>query len=304
MGKILSISFLFTFPAFALVEYSDEKDYRQSQTFKKVQKKRNPRPAFSPRSYKKTSAKKVSKGKKIINAAIGCESHKMTSLNDPDRIGLCLLEARVKADPGIYIDASYWHTSKGRNTEESTISKKGNPTIKIGLNWLELGSPVDRAIVNVYGGMMFSARNSLLASTRTDKIIGLETFKRFNQFLAGMAFELRLTGNPQDHEMNIGDMHTFKGALRWMASPDILFTMEAAATTIRPGETTAVLRNDQKIFFSWLSPKLDLTLSPFVRFNMGARFQVKRTHLVPTLRIWNMKAAYGNSIFAGLSFSL
>ena len=63
----------------------------------------------------------------------------------------------------------------------------------------------------------------------------------------------------------------------------------------------------EKSSFSYLEPKLALTISPMVQLELGGNFRTKKlknTDDILGARLWDMKAAYGNSIFTGLNISM
>lgn len=221
---------------------------------------------------------------------------------ESDKIGLINLNTHLQTPFNVYLDLSYW------NANNKSGSQNGNPKVIIGFNWLRFGGPSDEAKLDIYGGAKLPG-NSLLASSRTDKIFGAETTKRFGSFGLGLGYDMTITGAPRRNtDMSIGNINriTFSGG--WMVSNDIQFELEVENFKInQSSDTNRTNYLAKSISFSTLSPKLNLMLSPAVSLEMGARFKtnkIKSDQDLRTAGLFDLHGAYSNSIFAGLGLNL
>lgn len=233
----------------------------------------------------------------MIDAQVGDQSGK---------VNVTSFQGHFETSYNIWLDAAW---SMGSFDSSSTIgegsSQKGNPQVILGVNWLEFGGGADRASMDFIGGANIGQKNSGFATSRTDKIVGVETAKRFGTFVFGLGYRVWLTGSPsQETELNIGNIQRLNASLGWMVSPDIRFAVEAATVSIGAGDGDNAL--SEKISFGTVSPSLQLTISPMVSLDLGAVFRSKRLKDENLLnaRLWNLPGSYGNKIYAGLNFSL
>jgi hypothetical protein len=209
----------------------------------------------------------------------------------------------------LYLDFSYWAASNGLSTHEGPSSyDKGRPEFILGFNWLRFGAIQEMATVDIYGGATFAGSEEI-ASTRTDKIIGVETSKRFYNFAIAIGYEYVISGTPKNsEELTIGNINTLKTTLGWVVSGDISFVLEGGMVSIdnaQSSESSYKLLEDSK--FSYLRPSVNLGLSPTISLEMGGVFRTRSAKDVDTLvdaKLWNVPGAYGNSLFAGLKFSI
>ena len=121
----------------------------------------------------------------------------------------------------------------------------------------------------------------------------------------GLAYELRMTGSAEgESELDIGNIKTLMAAIGWEASGDIRFEVEGGTHKISKGtDPIKASRLSGDISFGYVSPTLTLALSPVIDMELGAVFRTKRNK-EPALvdaRLWNIKGAYGNSLFTSLS---
>lgn len=221
---------------------------------------------------------------------------------DAEKMGVINLNTHLQTPFNIYLDLSYWNAS----TENG--SQAGNPKGIIGFNWLRFGSPGDEARLDVFGGAKL-AGNSTLASSRNDKIFGVETTKRFGTFGLGLGFDMTMTGAPKKAEdMAIGNIQRIAVSSGWMVSNDIQFELEIENYKILQSKDTSRGNYLQKsVSFSALSPKLNLSLAPGIGLEMGARFRTnkpKSDQELKSAKLFDLHGAYSNSLFAGLNLSL
>ncbi|MFA6238614.1 MAG: hypothetical protein WC635_14870 [Bacteriovorax sp.] len=221
---------------------------------------------------------------------------------EAEKIGVINLNTHLQTPFNVYFDISYW------NAQNKAGSQSGNPKGIIGFNWLRLGSPSEEARFDIFGGGKF-AGSSELASSRTDKIFGLETTKRFGTFGLGLGFDMTMTGAPKkDTDMSIGNIQRITVSGGWMVSNDIQFEVEAENFKINASDDTSRLNRLQKsVSFSALSPKLNLSLAPGIGMEMGAHFRTnkpKTDQNLASAKLFDLHGAYSNSLFAGLNLSL
>ena len=274
---------IYSFKAFCLVEYSSKSELR-------------------PKRANTILKKKKSKSKWKWELGMEYETHKIISdqsAQSEGKANFYILSGKLQTNFDMSLNVNYWHASLIHPLISSMKnSKKGNVTTKIGLNWLHFGEFPKETVVNLYGGVMFPSKNSSLGSSRTDKIFNFETVKRFNNFSIELNYELRLTGEPSEYnEISIGNVQIIGGGIFWMATTDIRFAIEGAHVEIRAIE-------EKKNSFSYISPQLHLLLSPMAHLKMGTRMRKRRQLSDPHLlkaKIWNLKAGYSNSLWAGLS---
>lgn len=220
---------------------------------------------------------------------------------EAQKIGAVNLNTHVQTPFNIYLDLTYWqaHNTAG--------SQKGNPKGIIGFNWLRFGSPSDEARLNAYGGAKLSS-SSALASSRTDKIFGAETTKRFGTFGLGLGYDVTMTGNPHTSaDMSIGNIQRISVSGGWMVSNDIQFELELESFKINKSDSGNANSLNSGISFSCLSPKLNLNLAPGIGLEMGARFRTnkpKTNQDLGTAKLFDLHGAYSNSLFAGLNLNL
>ena len=291
---LLVLSLIYSSKTFCLVEYSPKSEFRPRKAGTIQKKKENVQQTFR------------------WELGLGYEEHKVTSGQNEGQASFYTLAGRPQTgfDISLYVD--YW-SGHLEAPLSSTIKgsprylQKGNLTVKAAFNWLYLGAFPRETIVNLYGGAMFPSRDSTLASTRLDKIFNFETTKRFNDFLFGLDYELRLTGRPSENtEVGIGDVHTIGGRLAWMATADIRFVIEGAHVEIKASEDGPMVLGKEHSF-GYVSPQLHLLLSPTVHLKMGARFRTQRIQNDAYLlraKIWDLKAGYSNSLWVNLWISI
>lgn len=289
---LIPILFAFSTGAWALVDYSDE----------------GPSSSSAPAKSSASSAKSVSRmpernsGKSLTWKAdysliTNYESMELAG----EKVGVMNIATHVQTPFDVYFQGSYWTA----NTKDG--SQQGNPKLILGFNWLRFGNPSEEARLDLYGGARLSSSSSL-ATSRTDKIFGVETTKRFGTFGLGVGYEMTLAGKAKrESEMQIGDIQRLSVSGGWMVSNDIQFEIEAENFTVGADKRGTANGLKEKVNFSTLSPKLNLGLATAVHLEMGARFRMKKAKEELNLAdagLFDLHGALSNSIYAGLNLSI
>jgi len=227
-----------------------------------------------------------------------------------DTIGIA---GHVETPFHIYGDISYWQASSSdEGLVEDSDYQKGNPNLKVGFNWLNMGPSSYAARVDFFGALSIGVDKSEFGASRTDKEVGANTSKRFENFIGGIGASLILVGRPKDsQELEIGNITKLTAALGWVVSSDIRLAVEAAAYKIRRASEDSG-NDDQNplvddLSFSVVSPKIFLGLTPFMELELGAHLRTKEPTTEQNLvkaKLHNISGAYGNAVYGGLSFSL
>jgi hypothetical protein len=218
------------------------------------------------------------------------------------KYGVLNIGTHIQTPVNVFLDASYWTASGDAG------SANGNPKIILGFNWLRFGNPSDEAKLDIYGGAKLSS-SSKLGTSRTDKIVGAETTKRFGTFGLGLGYDMTMAGTPKNVDENaIGNINRLTISGGWMVSQDIQFEVEVENFTINKAkDTNRPNRLAEKASFSTLSPKVNLGLAPAVNLELGARFRMKKAREEANLlnaRVFDLHGANTNSLFAGLNITL
>ncbi len=228
-------------------------------------------------------------------------NYESTEINS-EKIGVINFNTHVQTPFNIYADLTYWQAQKKAG------SQSGNPKAIIGFNWLRFGAPSEEAKFDIFGGAKLKG-SSELASSRTDKIFGAETTKRFGTFGLGIGYDITLTGTPKkDTDMSIGNIHRIAISGGWMVSNDIQFEVEVENFKVsQSSDTSRANHLKNSISFSTLSPKLNLTIVPAVSVELGARFRTnkpKSDQDLSSAKLFDLHGAYSNSLFAGLNLNI
>ncbi len=305
------LSLTMTLNSYALVDYSDTESSSGTTT-----RKAAPARAAAPIIQRSAPTKSTGSGSSIFGGDFELETlYEHQSLAATEASGSfqkLSLAGHFQTQYNLYMDFSYWAaTSELRNSEgadESLENEKGRFKFILGFNWLRFGKAQEMATVDIYGGGYFKGSGGV-ASTRTDKVVGIETSKRFYNFALALGYEYHLTGTPTaETESSIGNIGILKTSLGWMVSNDISFTLEGGMVSIDKDENTdRANRIEEETKFSYVKPSVILGLSPSVGLEMGGVFRTRRAHNTDSLvsaRLWNIPGAYGNSLFAGLKLSI
>jgi hypothetical protein len=317
--KTLVFSLLFVLtsgPSYGLVDYSDEVDSARNESPRSVRSK--PNKSKIVRRQNKSRAASSSNNSGMFNLNLGYET---ISANAKDteggqvvskgegKVGIFNVGGHFRTPYDLYLDFNYWRASTDKEAFSANDgSQGGNPLVLVGFNWLKFGQGQDTAGVDLYAGASFSSSSSL-ASSRTDKIFGVETSKRFYVFALSLGYEYRLTGSPgKVDELGVGNIQKIKATAGWMVSGDIQLALEGG--TVKIGESSEedrVSKLTNKLTFGYLRPSLFLGLAPSVTLEMGGTFRTDkmRTDEVATdTKLWDQPGAYGNSLFADLHVSI
>ena len=308
--------YLIFFFLLILLPYRSEAlvDYTEEENFKPLSSGATSASRPKRAAPKRTSSANISKGSSTptryhFSSSITYGSQDVDLEGATGKMETMEIEAMLQTSYNIFAQARYFQASSSDRdlVTESTSFQRGNPDIILGFNWLQFGGSSDRATIDIYGGLRLGQDDSDFASSRTDRIIGVTTAKRFEDFAIGLGYEVQLTGAGQDSEMNIGNISKISASLGWVVSRDIRFLIEGYTYQVSAGDSEASpisLKEDIK--FSTLNPQLQLKLSPMIDLSLGASFRTRRLKdsNLTKAKLWALEGAYGHSLFAGLSVSI
>lgn len=307
--KIFSTLFLFilSIKSFALVDYGESALKEPPATSgapggKTISRQSAPVQKSSPSGQGGPSG--------LFNFSSEYESLNVGQEFGDGKISFYKFQTHFQTPYDLFLDASFWLAdSSSSNITSTSKTETGNPLIKIGFNWLRIGDASNLAMINILAGGSFKSGNGQIASTRTDQIFGVETSKRFVNLVLGIGYELRVVGDPElEEEQSIGNIQTILASIGWRATSDISFALEGATVKIGNAlkdERANKLMND--LSFGYASPKMLLGISPLIELELGALFRTKRLRSTDQLikaRLWDLKGAYGNSLFTGLNIAI
>ncbi|MEK6624700.1 MAG: hypothetical protein AABY86_07020 [Bdellovibrionota bacterium] len=310
-ATLVMIFFVFLFPytSQALVDYSDESSAAPKRTFTPKNSESSSPSNASRVSTSTTSTRSDSHAPLIFSFSPRYEVMTIKKSNRESKVRATGLEARVNSPWNFHFDMKYaMYSTDDQELSEETGQQKGNPELKIGIDWLDFGGAQDRTTLTLIAGATLAASNSTLGSSRTDKIAGLETTKRFYSFGLGLGYELHLVGNPKhEEEMEIGNIHHIYGGVDFELSPDIGVGIMADNYNIgAAGGSTRANHLEKKLSFSSIATSLTLRPQGFFALELGARFNTKRVQSPESManaRLWGLPGAYGNTIYTGLGVS-
>ena len=307
---MLKISLFFIFilnSAFALVDYTEQ----ETSNIPMVQAQGGPVSAKAPRQIRRFNRKTTSKRKggliQSFRFGTAVEAIKVNYKGFDRKITRYIVNTQIQTAFNVFTNINYWRAS----TDSSVISKKssdqkGNPTWKLGFNWLRFGKKEEITTIDIYGGLMFKSDNSSFASSRMDKIVNIETSKRFYELALALAYEFRVTGTPsREGELPVGNMNKISAAIGWRVSNDINISLEGVYNKIR-GNNSGIEGSilNQGFTFGYITPKLNLLLGEYIGIELGALF---RTNKISTnseilkAYLWDIEGLFGNSIFSGIT---
>jgi hypothetical protein len=230
------------------------------------------------------------------------------------KVDLMRFRAFLQTPYNVFLDTSYYMAKSDSDwiSPQKKSFQQGNPRLALGFNWLKLGSIRERAQFDIYAGMSIKTKNSDFGSSRNDQYGGIRTTKNFHYFVIGLIGELTMMGTPSNHkEAALGNMSRLGGALAWVVSTDITLELEAYRYQISAYGKSGYSgeKVDHNITFAGASPKLLLGLSSNIELMLGGTFKTKNImprdqRLLVSAKLYDVLGAYGNSIFAGLDFSL
>lgn len=297
---------LLAYSSHALVDYSEPDYTPQNSGAAPIIKRSAP---VNTVTTAKPSSNKGSLFGGHLDFAFGLKSSDVKMNERNGKVQTFNFDGHFQTQYNIFLDFSYWQLSqRSKNIQQESGNEKGNPLVLLGFNWLEFGSGAEAATVDFYMGGLFGQSGSDLATQRTEKIAGLRTIKRFNQFALGVGYEFHFNGRPDNsQEMEIGDMRRFSASLGWVVSPDIKLLLEANNYKISKSSNSENVKYlDRDINLSSISPKMHLNFSRSVVLEIGGTFRTRRMSddSILSAKLWNLEGAYGNSLFAGLGMSL
>lgn len=306
---LLALSQLISPEALALVDYSEVENATPNRPRKaKVVKRSNPNKVSS--SQVRTSSRSSYRPSGMFDLEIGYTTVDLDTASHTGKVNVTEFNGHFETGASIYFDAKYWMADSNDVTlSQSGSTQTGNPEVTMGFNWLAFGSGGNMTNIDLLLGARFKASDSELGSTRTDKIIGVNTVKGFNQFALGLGYKLYMTGTPdKETELVIGNIQKLTATFGWMVSNDIQFELEGAAWKINAGESTVkpnVLAEGDS--FGVITPQLGLKLAPMVKLNLGASFvssRSKQKDVLTGANLWDINGLYGSSIHAALNISI
>ena len=294
--------------AFGLVDYSAEENVVPNRPKRaKIVKRAKP--------GKKSVARSSSGSQSYVPTGMFNMSFQYSTvdfqLNEADvKVNVLEFNGHFETGMNIYFDAKYWMAdTNSTDLSSNSESQSGNPEVIMGFNWLVFGNGGNMTNVDLLAGVRFKSSDSELGSTRTDKIVGISTVKRFNQFALGLGYKFYMTGTPgKDTELNIGNMSKLNATFGWMVSNDIQFELEGAVFKINNSDSTTksnVLTESDSI--GTITPKLTLRISPLINIDLGATFiskKPKNTDQLVGANLWDVPGVYGSSINAAISISI
>jgi hypothetical protein len=306
----LASSFV-SFSGHALVDYSQSESYTPKNSGARSVKAA---PASAPRAAKvqrsvSRSASSGQSGKTHFSSELSYGSQNIKLQDVEAKTNVMRFNGHFATDYNIFLDASYFQTSSSSTDligDATADQEKGNPELKLGFNWLNIGQAAEAVTVDLYGGYSFGQNNSIFATSRDDRIVGVSTAKRFHHFVIGLGYELRMTGDAIESERQVGNITALEANLGWVVSNDIRFLLNAKSYQVSAGDRALGLNLDRTLKFSTITPKMILSLAPMINLNLAAQFRTRRLKDNDTLdaNLWSLDAAYGTSLIAGLSFTL
>ncbi len=260
------------------------------------------------RSFKKVSSKRRSESFQAIKLGLNYESVDSNLKDRNGTVHFLNLMGRFQTKYNFFLELDYWQAqSSSPLLSEESGWQKGNPEVILGFNWLQFGPRESAMTIDFYGGFRLKQEKSQYATSRTDRIVGLSTAKRFFDLALGFGYEMRLTGRPSEKsEMRIGNVSRFMASLGWRVSSDIKILLEANNYSINKGKNEShPIVLDRKLKFATLNPKLLLSLGGPIQMELGAIFQSRRLDQSELLaaKLWSYKGSYGDSVYGGLGVS-
>jgi hypothetical protein len=312
MTTIILFLLLVFSPAYALVDYSDfsGKPNNPAPAPQAAPAQRAPE-APAPTIPTQVTRREAPRAQNFgthgshFNFSIGYEQLDVNDDVEQGKLNLTQVQLHFQTRFDVFIRSSFWRgETEAPFLSESSAAQNGNPTAIIGFNWLKFGAPRDLAAVDLYVGGVFGS-SSELAHSRTDRLAGVETSKRFGDFLIGAGYEYRMTGAPKnDQELGLGAIQKISGTVGWRATPDIQFLVEGSAITISPDKGERSSRLQEEIRFGTVTPKIGLGLREFIQLELGARFQTRKSNNPADLigaRLWDIGGSNGNSLFTSIN---
>jgi len=300
--------FSLTYSSFALVDYTEEESFAPKNSG--ASRVRKPSPSPAPQVQTSVTKPRV-EGRApsgMFNTGVMYGSQDVELEGITGKVDTMSFEAHFQTRYNIFMGLDYYQakSTSGNFGNNGSSFQKGNPEVKLGFNWLQFGGAGEQATIDLYGGLSVGQDGSDFATVRDDKLLGVTTAKRFYNFALGLGYEVRLTGGSGEQELDIGNISRLSASLGWVASPDIRFLVEGSTYNIGRGGDSGLNRLGEDAKFSTVSPKLQLRLSSMFDLTLGAHFRTRRLKEATLVgaKLWNLDAAYGNVIFAGLAVNI
>lgn len=244
----------------------------------------------------------------MFEVALSYEALSVRTNNEQGDAALMKIDTHFQTPYSFFLDLSYWRlNSVSSDLKNQTTAENGNPEAKLGFNWLQFGKGHDAATVDLYGAYSFKSSNGV-GTSRDDKMVGIETAKRFYDFAFAIGYEYQLSGTPSDAtELEIGNVQTIAASLGWMVSHDIQFVVEGANIKVKEAGEDAGFGLTEAFSYSYVSPAVRLGITPSVGLELGALFRTQKPQSDEDLlsaRLWSLKGVYGNSLHAALRIDI
>lgn len=304
---------VFVDDAMSLVEYDDSAPATNSRSSRsrspKVKRKAAPSRSVS-RSSSSASSSSSSGWMSMFELRSQVVSEDYEMEEEAAKISKYNFNLHTKLSSSIKIDAKYQMiSSKSETLAATSQSQKGNPEALLSLNWISFGERGNRTNVDMILGHRWGVTGSEFATSRSDFIVGMQTFKSLGPIAIGLGYTLDLTGNPKSaSESYIGNIQTLKASLGWMVSSEIRMAVHASRINLnRSGNEEHYNVLEKDLQFTVINPELSLTLGPMVDLTFGGHFRGQREEFVAgyeDVRVPQYNALWGNSIYSGLEFSL
>lgn len=292
---LMAISF--SLPLQALVDYTESAPREEAPAAVRTIQREAP------------SIKQNSSGSSgMFELALGYEALSVKNQEQSGDAALMRVDTHFQTPYSFFLDLSFWRLNSISDDLDGTSgADNGNPKVKLGFNWLQFGKGHDAATVDLYGSYSFKSSNGV-ASSRSDKMVGIETAKRFYDFAVALGYEYQLSGTPDDSsELAIGNVQTIAASLGWMVSHDIQFVVEGANIKIKENSDQGTNALGAPVSYSYVSPAIRLGISPIVGLELGALFRTQKPENSENLlaaRLWGLKGAYGNSLHAAFRIDI
>lgn len=287
-------------PALALVDYTEATVAPAQEVA--------PRPVKTITQSTSTVKQNSGGSSGMFEVALSYEALSVRTASEQGDAALMKIDTHFQTPYSFFLDLSFWRlNSVSSDLENQTAADNGNPEAKLGFNWLQFGKGHDATTVDLYGAYSFKASNGV-GTSRDDKMVGIETAKRFYDFALAIGYEYQLSGTPSDaSELEIGNVQTIAASLGWMVSHDIQFVVEGANIKVKEAGEDSDFGMTQGFSYSYVSPSVRLGISPSVGLELGALFRTQKPQSDEDLlsaRLWSLKGVYGNSLHAALRIDI
>jgi len=207
-----------------------------------------------------------------------------------------------------------------KHKDFSQGSKKGfgNSEVYLGLNWFNWSNPNQEShgIFDFFFGLSLPGKGDF-ASTRTDKIFGIITQKKFQKVLASLGGSLTLTGetnNSSTKEKSLGNISRLWAQLGLSLTDDISWKVKYHYVTIGKsskannesagaGVTAETSSLQRDLYLGIVEIMLQLHYSSIFEMGLFASFHTKPApEETKTLGLWNQAQLVDNLLGFYLGF--